>query len=86
MEKAKASQDTDTAPSRSHSWSVFILAASAVLREGIESVIFLAGKIRRGRRARGRRGRAGRRCRLGEMALCCCIAGRVECGSKLQMQ
>jgi uncharacterized membrane-anchored protein YhcB (DUF1043 family) len=28
---------------KSHAWSVFLLAASAVLREGIESVIFLAG-------------------------------------------
>ncbi|KAF8056339.1 SHM4 [Scenedesmus sp. PABB004] len=28
---------------RGHAWSVFILAASAVLREGIESIIFLAG-------------------------------------------
>lgn len=30
-------------PGRSHAWSVFILAATAVLREGIESVVFLAG-------------------------------------------
>jgi FTR1 family protein len=28
---------------RRHAWSVFLLAASAVLREGIESIVFLAG-------------------------------------------
>jgi hypothetical protein len=43
MEKAKASS-VDTAPQRKHAWSVLILAATAVLREGIESVIFLAGE------------------------------------------
>jgi high-affinity Fe2+/Pb2+ permease len=43
MEKAKASSE-DTSPQRKHAWSVLILAASAVLREGIESVIFLAGE------------------------------------------
>jgi high-affinity Fe2+/Pb2+ permease len=43
MEKAKASEAGEAAPSRKHAWSVLILAASAVLREGIESVIFLAG-------------------------------------------
>eukprot|EP00775_Hariotina_reticulata_P003265 gene3265-3543_t len=37
----KATQDISF--HKSHAWSVFLLAASAVLREGIESVIFLAG-------------------------------------------
>ena len=44
MQKAKAS-DGEAAPPCKHTWSVFILAASAVLREGIESVIFLAGVL-----------------------------------------
>jgi high-affinity Fe2+/Pb2+ permease len=42
MEQAKAST-AEAAPSRKHAWSVLILASTAVLREGIESVIFLAG-------------------------------------------
>lgn len=44
MEQAKAST-AEAAPSRKHAWSVLILASSAVLREGIESVIFLAGVL-----------------------------------------
>jgi len=44
MEKAKASEDASGSASlRTQGWSVFILASTAVLREGIESVIFLAG-------------------------------------------
>ncbi|KAF6252474.1 iron permease FTR1 family-domain-containing protein [Scenedesmus sp. NREL 46B-D3] len=42
LEKA-AANESDSAHHRSHAWSVFILAATAVLREGIESIIFLAG-------------------------------------------
>eukprot|EP00882_Tetradesmus_deserticola_P007742 GHRQ01008152.1.p1 GENE.GHRQ01008152.1~~GHRQ01008152.1.p1 ORF type:complete len:469 (+),score=258.99 GHRQ01008152.1:358-1764(+) len=42
LEKVAAS-DSDAAQHRSQGWSVFILAATAVLREGIESIIFLAG-------------------------------------------
>ena len=33
----------ESAGSRRHGWSVFILAFTAVLREGIESIVFLAG-------------------------------------------
>lgn len=43
-EQAKGAVD-EAAPNRKHAWSVLILAASAVLREGIESVIFLAGRV-----------------------------------------
>jgi high-affinity Fe2+/Pb2+ permease len=42
LEKA-AADESASVHTRSHAWSVFILAASAVLREGIESIIFLAG-------------------------------------------
>jgi hypothetical protein len=42
LEKA-AADESSAVHHRSHAWSVFILAASAVLREGIESIIFLAG-------------------------------------------
>eukprot|EP00878_Enallax_costatus_P000214 GHUV01000275.1.p1 GENE.GHUV01000275.1~~GHUV01000275.1.p1 ORF type:complete len:461 (+),score=117.55 GHUV01000275.1:285-1667(+) len=40
---AKSQGDSLNAATKAHAWSVFILAASAVLREGIESIIFLAG-------------------------------------------
>ncbi|WIA14953.1 hypothetical protein OEZ85_001664 [Tetradesmus obliquus] len=42
LEKA-AADEAAPVHTRSHAWSVFLLAASAVLREGIESIIFLAG-------------------------------------------
>jgi high-affinity Fe2+/Pb2+ permease len=42
LEKAAADESASVSH-RSHAWSVFILAASAVLREGIESIVFLAG-------------------------------------------
>lgn len=40
---AKSQADTHDTATKAHAWSVFILAGSAVLREGIESIIFLAG-------------------------------------------
>eukprot|EP00879_Flechtneria_rotunda_P012243 GHRR01012787.1.p1 GENE.GHRR01012787.1~~GHRR01012787.1.p1 ORF type:complete len:375 (+),score=127.72 GHRR01012787.1:850-1974(+) len=39
----EAGEAAEFAAHRSHAWSVFILASTAVLREGIESIIFLAG-------------------------------------------
>jgi hypothetical protein len=44
LEKA-AADESASVHTRSQAWSVFILAASAVLREGIESIIFLAGVL-----------------------------------------
>lgn len=40
---AKSQETANDAATKAHAWSVFLLAASAVLREGIESIIFLAG-------------------------------------------